>query len=239
VGEALAQTAAPMSPSGIGPKPPTKATQAVNEAYAKFLAFDDAVDFQDASRGLVATLPEAGVIPGANGGTAWDLGQFSFITGGPENNAPASVNPSLWRNAKLNMNHGLFEVVDGIWQVRGYDLSVMTIIRGDAGWIVVDPLYSADVSSFVWKQLVIPHLGNRPITAVIHTHSHADHYGGVRGIVDEADVKAGKVSIYAPAGFTEASIGENVIARNAMGRRAGYMYGMLLPRSAVGVVDGG
>ncbi|REG61223.1 alkyl sulfatase BDS1-like metallo-beta-lactamase superfamily hydrolase [Paraburkholderia sp. BL6669N2] len=239
VGDAFAQTTPGTPPSGIGPKPPTQATREVNDAYAKLLAFDDTVDFQDASRGLVATLPGGGVIPGANGGTAWDLAQFGFVAGGPENNSPASVNPSLWRNAKLNMNHGLFEVVDGIWQVRGYDLSVMTIIRGDTGWIVIDPLTTADVSSVVWKQLVIPHLGDKPITNVIYTHSHADHYGGIRGIVDEADLKAGKVSIYAPAGFTEAAVGENVIAGNAMGRRASYMYGMLLPRSPVGIVDGG
>jgi alkyl sulfatase BDS1-like metallo-beta-lactamase superfamily hydrolase len=167
------------------------------------------------------------------------LGQFSFISGGPENNSPDSVNPSLWRNAKLNMNHGLFEVVDGIWQVRGYDLSVMSIIRGDTGWIVIDPLMTADVSVVVWKQWVIPHLGDRPITHVIYTHSHADHYGGVRGIVDEADLKAGKVKIYAPAGFTEAAVGENVIAGNAMSRRAAYMYGNLLPRGVDGVVDAG
>ena len=137
------------------------------------------------------------------------------------------------------MNHGLFEVVDGIWQVRGYDLSVMSIIRGDTGWIVIDPLMTADVSVVVWKQWVIPHLGDRPITHVIYTHSHADHYGGVRGIVDEADLKAGKVKIYAPAGFTEAAEGENVIAGNAMSRRAAYMYGNLLPRGVDGVVDAG
>lgn len=239
IGDAFAQATHGTPPSGIGPKPPTEATRQVNEAYARFLAFDDTVDFQDASRGLVATLPGSGAIPGTHGGAAWDLGQFAFVAGGPENNSPASVNPSLWRNAKLNMNHGLFEVVDGIWQVRGYDLSVMTIIRGDTGWIVIDPLTTADVSSVVWKQLVVPHLGDKPITNVIYTHSHADHYGGIRGIVDEADLKAGKVNIYAPAGFTEAAVGENVIAGNAMGRRASYMYGMLLPRSTVGIVDGG
>src|ERR1700761_7249472 len=189
-GDVLAQGAPATAPSGIGPKPPTQATREVNEAYARFLAFDDTVDFQDASRGLIATLPGGGVIRGAKGGTAWDLQQFEFVNGGPENNAPASVNPSLWRNAKLNMNHGLFEVVDGIWQVRGYDLSVMTIIRGDTGWIVVDPLMTADAAVVVWKQLVIPHLGDRPITHIIYTHSHADHYGGVRGVGDEADNKA-------------------------------------------------
>ena len=238
-GDALAQGTPPAMPTGIGSKPPTKATLEANAVYAKELAFNDTQDFKDASRGLIATLPSPGIIPSSKGGAAWDLGQFSFISGGPENNAPDSVNPSLWRNAKLNMNHGLFEVVDGIWQVRGYDLSVMSIIRGDTGWIVIDPLMTADVSVVVWKQLVIPHLGDRPITHVIYTHSHADHYGGIRGIVDEADLKAGKVKIYAPAGFTEAAVGENVIAGNAMSRRAAYMYGNLLPRGVDGVVDAG
>ncbi|MFM0649625.1 alkyl sulfatase dimerization domain-containing protein [Paraburkholderia bryophila] len=239
VGDALAQTAPGMAASGIGAKPPTRATREANAVYANQLAFNDTQDFQDATRGLIAALPEPGIIPSSKGGAAWDLGQFAFIKGGPENNAPDSVNPSLWRNAKLNMNHGLFEVVDGIWQVRGYDISVMSIIRGETGWIVVDPLMTSDVSSVIWKQLVIPHLGDKPITHVIYTHSHADHYGGIRGIVDEADLHAGKVKIVAPAGFTEAAVGENVIAGNAMSRRAAYMYGNLLPKSAVGTVDGG
>jgi alkyl sulfatase BDS1-like metallo-beta-lactamase superfamily hydrolase len=239
VGDALAQTPPGVAATGIGAKPPTSATRAFNAQYANQLPFNDTQDFQDAARGLIATLPEPGIIPSSKGGAARDLGQFSFIKGGPENNAPDTVNPSLWRNAKLNMNHGLFEVVDGIWQVRGYDISVMSIIRGDTGWIVVDPLMTSDASSVVWKQLVVPHLGDRPITHVIYTHSHADHYGGIRGIVDEADLKAGKVKIIAPQGFTEAAVGENVIAGNAMSRRAAYMYGNLLPRSPVGVVDAG
>ncbi|MGT2475215.1 alkyl/aryl-sulfatase [Paraburkholderia terrae] len=137
------------------------------------------------------------------------------------------------------MHHGLFQVVDGIWQVRGYDLSVMSIIRGNQGYIVVDPFVTAEVASTVWKQLVIPHLGDKPITHVIYTHSHVDHYGGVRGIVSEDDVKAGKIKIVAPVGFTEAAVGENIIAGNAMGRRASYMYGSLLPRSPTGGIDGG
>jgi alkyl sulfatase BDS1-like metallo-beta-lactamase superfamily hydrolase len=239
VGEALAQNPASPKATGTGAKPPTKATRDANAVYANQLAFDDTQDFQDATRGLIATLPDPGIIPSSKGGAAWDLGQFAFISGGPDNNAPDSVNPSLWRNAKLNMNHGLFEVVDGIWQVRGYDLSVMSIIRGDTGWIVIDPLMTEDASVVVWKQLVVPHLGDRPITHVIYTHSHADHYGGIRGIVDEADIKSGKIKIYAPAGFTEAAVGENVIAGNAMSRRAAYMYGNLLPRNPTGVVDGG
>ncbi|RAR53844.1 alkyl sulfatase BDS1-like metallo-beta-lactamase superfamily hydrolase [Paraburkholderia unamae] len=239
VGETLAQAATAATATGPAAKPATPATIAVNKQYADFLSFEDAQDFEDAKRGLVATMPEPVVIKGPDGNVAWDLQQFAFVSGGPENNSPSTVNPSLWRNAKLNMNHGLFKVVDGIWQVRGYDLSVMSIIRGDKGYIVVDPFITTDVSSAVWKQLVIPHLGDHPITHVIYTHSHVDHYGGVRGLVSDDDLKSGKVQIVAPAGFTEAAVGENIIAGNAMGRRASYMYGSLLPRSATGIVDGG
>lgn len=239
VGEALAQTGSGATPTSAASKPATAATIAVNKQYADFLSFEDAQDFEDAKRGLVATLPEPVIIKQPNGTPAWDLQQFAFVSGGPENNSPPTVNPSLWRNAKLNMNHGLFTVVDGIWQVRGYDLSVMSIIRGDHGYIVVDPFITTDVSSAVWKQLVIPHLGDKPITHVVYTHSHVDHYGGVRGLVSDDDLKSGKVQIVAPAGFTEAAVGENIIAGNAMGRRASYMYGSLLPRSPTGIVDGG
>ena len=238
VGETLAQTAAVRTTSAAS-KPATRATLDINRQYAEFLSFADAQDFEDASRGLIATLPEPVIIKGTGDYPAWNLQQFAFITGGPENNSPPTVNPSLWRNAKLNMHHGLFQVVDGIWQVRGYDLSVMSIIRGNQGYIVVDPFVTAEVASTVWKELVIPHLGDKPITHVIYTHSHVDHYGGVRGIVSEDDVKAGKVKIVAPVGFTEAAVGENIIAGNAMGRRASYMYGSLLPRSPTGGIDGG
>ncbi|SPB15254.1 alkyl sulfatase [Caballeronia novacaledonica] len=239
VGDALAQTNAPMTPTGAASKPATRATLDINQQYANFLSFADAQDFEDARRGLIATLPEPVVIPGQGNIPAWNLQQFSFVSGGPENNAPPTVNPSLWRNAKLNMNHGLYTVVDGIWQVRGYDLSVMSIIRGAQGYIVVDPFITTEVASTVWKQLVIPHLGDKPITHVIYTHSHVDHYGGVRGLVSDQDLQSGKVKIVAPVGFTEAAVGENVIAGNAMGRRASYMYGSLLPRSPTGIVDGG
>src|SRR5215470_5661558 len=238
VGETIAQTADPGS-SGAGSKPATRATLALNQQYEDFLSFADAQDFEDAKRGLIATLPEPVIIKGQGDIPAWNLQQFAFVSGGPENNAPPTVNPSLWRNAKLNMNHGLFKVVDGIWQVRGYDLSVMSIIQGDRGYIVVDPFITTDVSSAVWKQLVIPHLGDKPITHVIYTHSHVDHYGGVRGLASDEDLQSGKVKIVAPVGFTEAAVGENVIAGNAMGRRASYMYGSLLPRSPTGIVDGG
>jgi alkyl sulfatase BDS1-like metallo-beta-lactamase superfamily hydrolase len=240
VGDAIAQTdASSSSPTGAASKPATRSTLDINQQYASFLSFADAQDFEDARRGLIATLPEPVVIQGQGTIPAWNLQQFAFVNGGPENNAPPTVNPSLWRNAKLNMNHGLFLVVDGIWQVRGYDLSVMSIIRGNQGYIVVDPFITTEVASTVWKQLVIPHLGDKPITHVIYTHSHVDHYGGVRGLVSDQDLQSGKVKIVAPVGFTEAAVGENVIAGNAMGRRASYMYGSLLPRSPTGIVDGG
>ncbi|MGA7778810.1 MAG: alkyl sulfatase dimerization domain-containing protein [Paraburkholderia sp.] len=239
VGETLAQAAGTATPTTPASKPATPATIALNKQYADFLSFSDGQDFEDAKRGLIATLPEPVIIKGPGDIPAWNLEQFAFVNGGPENNAPPTVNPSLWRNAKLNMNHGLFMVVDGIWQVRGYDLSVMSIIRGDQGYIVVDPFITTEVASTVWTQLVIPHLGDKPITHVIYTHSHVDHYGGVRGIVSDDDLKSGKVKIVAPAGFTEAAVGENIIAGNAMGRRASYMYGSLLPRSPTGIVDGG
>ena len=136
--------------------------------------------------------------------------------------------------AKLNMIHGLFEVADGVWQARGYDLSVMTILRSNSGYIVIDPFISAECAATVWRELVIPTLGDKPIAAVIYTHSHVDHFGGARGVVKQVDIDAGRVKILAPAHFTEAAIGENVIAGNAMSRRATYMYGNLLQKSATG-----
>ena len=153
--------------------------------------------------------------------------------------APDTVNPSLWRMAKLNMIHGLFEVVDGIWQARGYDLSVMSIIRTNTGYIVIDPFISPRSRPPVWQELVIPKLGDKPVVAVIHTHSHVDHYGGVRTFVTEADLAAGKVKVLAPEDFTRAAVSENVIAGNAMSRRASYMYGNLVGKSPTGQVDGG
>ncbi|HWS40193.1 MAG TPA: alkyl sulfatase dimerization domain-containing protein, partial [Arenimonas sp.] len=167
----------------------------------------------------------------------WDLEAYkAFI--GLDKAAPDTVNPSLWRNAQLNMLNGLFEVTDGIYQVRGYDLSNITFVKTKTGWIVFDPLISPETAKAAYD-LVTEHLGRRPIVAVIYSHSHIDHYGGVRGIVDEADVKSGKVQIIAPEGFTEHAVSENVIAGNAMGRRAVYMYGAVLPRNARGGVNGG
>jgi alkyl sulfatase BDS1-like metallo-beta-lactamase superfamily hydrolase len=235
---ASAETGAPVA-TPLAPKPATAATKAVNAEYLRQLPFNNSSDFDNARRGFIAALPEPVQIKGANGATVWDLAQYGFIKPAPDQDAPETVNPSLWRMAKLNMNHGLFEVTDGLWQVRGYDLSVMSIIRSNNGYIVIDPLISAECAETAWQRLVIPHLGDRPVMAVIYTHSHVDHYGGTRGIVRQEDIDAGKVKILAPDDFIDAAVSENVIAGNAMSRRATYMYGNLLDKDAHGQVDGG
>jgi alkyl sulfatase BDS1-like metallo-beta-lactamase superfamily hydrolase len=217
-------------------KPATEATRAANRAVQERLDFENRQDFEDARRGLIAR-PDALTVLGEDGRTVWDMESYkAFID--PEAEAPDTVNPSLWRNAQLAMEHGLYEVHERIFQVRGYDLSNITFVKGDTGWIVLDPLISAETAAAAFD-LVKEHLGERPIVAVIYSHSHADHYGGVRGIVDEADVDAGKVHILAPEHFTEHAISENVIAGNVMSRRAVFMYGSLLPRSPKGSVNAG
>ena len=236
---AAAEDAPPLLPLSAEPKPPTPHTLEVNALYRKGLPFDDKQDFEDARRGLVAALPEPVVIRNGEGDPIYDLSPFAFVRSGDADEAPDTVNPSLWRMAKLNMIHGLFEVADGIWQARGYDLSNMTIMRSASGYIVIDPLISSECASTIWRELVVPKLGDKPIVAVIYTHSHIDHFGGIRGIVSQADVDAGKVRILAPAQFMDAVTGEFVLAGNAMGRRATYMYGILLPKSPVADVDNG
>ncbi|MEI9902453.1 MAG: alkyl sulfatase dimerization domain-containing protein [Hyphomicrobium sp.] len=211
-------------------------TKAANEQVLKSLPFSDKQEFEDASRGLIAK-PEKLTILGADGKPVWDLEAYKAYIG-PDKPAPDTVNPSLWRNAQLGLIYGLFKVTDRIYQVRGYDLSVMTFIEGDTGWIIGDPLISTETAKAAFD-LVTQNLGKKPIHAVIYSHSHTDHYGGVRGIVDEADVRSGKVRIIAPEGFTDEAVSENVIAGNAMSRRAVYMYGALLPRSPTGGVSGG
>ena len=233
---ALSAPALAQQSSATQPKPATEATKAANRASRTSLNFNDRQDFEDATRGLIAK-PDTLTIKDAKGNVVWDLEQYKNYIGA-DKPAPDTVNPSLWRNAQLNMQHGLFQVHDRIFQVRGYDLSNITFIQGDTGWIVFDPLISAETAKAA-LDLVTQHLGRRPVVAVVYSHSHVDHYGGVRGIVDEADVKAGKVQILAPEHFAEHAISENVIAGNAMGRRAIYMYGALLPRNAQGGVNGG
>ncbi|HEV2897286.1 MAG TPA: alkyl sulfatase dimerization domain-containing protein [Pseudaminobacter sp.] len=220
-----------------GPKPATEATKAANKAMQESLNFDDREDFENASRGFIAK-PDTLTIKGANGNVVWDLEQYKTYIG-DDKPAPDTVNPSLWRNAQLNMHYGLFEVLkDRIYQVRGYDLSNISFIKGDTGWIVFDPLISTETAKAAYE-LVSANLGQLPIVAVVYSHSHIDHYGGVRGIVDGADVKSGKVQIIAPEHFTEHAVSENVIAGNAMSRRAVFMYGAVLPRNPQGGVNGG
>ena len=218
------------------PKPATEATKAANRALQQYLNFNDREDFENATRGFIGR-PDTLTIRNAQGTVVWDLESYKTYIGN-DKPAPDTVNPSLWRNAQLNMQYGLFQVHERIFQVRGYDLSNITFIQGDTGWIVFDPLISMETAKAAYD-LVRQHRGQRPVVAVVYSHSHVDHFGGVRGIVDEADVKSGKVQILAPEHFAEHAISENVIAGNAMSRRAVYMYGSILPRNAQGGVSGG
>src|SRR5688572_19717526 len=218
------------------PKPATAATKAANQAVQEYLNFDDKQDFEDAQRGFIDR-PATLTIKDANGNVVWDLESYKQYIG-VDKVAPDTVNPSLWRNAQLNMMYGLFKVTDRIYQVRGYDLSNVTFIQGDTGWIVGDPLISQETAKAAFD-LVTKNLGQKPVVAVVYSHSHIDHYGGVRGIVDEADVKSGKVKIIAPQNFLEEAVSENVIAGNAMGRRAVYMYGAFLPKGPKGQASAG
>lgn len=214
-------------------QPASAATRAANAHAAESLPFEDRQAFEDIRRGLIATI-EPPTIAGQSGRPVWDLQQYAFLT----EDAPDTVHPSLWRMAQLNQAHGLYTVVDRIHQVRGYDISNMTVIEGATGYIVIDPLTTAETAA-AGMRLVHEHLGERPVAAVIYTHSHVDHFGGVRGIIDEADAVARAVPIVAPAGFMDEAISENVYAGNAMLRRAMYMFGPLLPRGPLGQVTTG
>jgi alkyl sulfatase BDS1-like metallo-beta-lactamase superfamily hydrolase len=216
------------------PKDAAAATRRAHATLAARLPQDDGADFADARRGFIATIPDAHIAD-ASGRVFWTMAPFADQAGaGP---APDTVNPSLWRQARLNAIHGLFEVVPGVYQVRGFDLSNITFIEGEAGFVVIDPLISAETAAAALA-LMRQHRGDKPVSAVIYTHSHVDHYGGVRGVLSDADIAAG-LRIIAPEGFLEAAVSENVLAGNAMGRRATYMYGSLLPRGPKGHVDAG
>ena len=212
---------------------PSEAVRAANEALSASLPFDDDADFAAADRGFIGTLDDP-VIRDDQGAVVWDASSYDFVDG----DAPDSVNPSLWRQSRLVAKHGLYEVVPGIYQARGLDLSVMSFIEGDTGVIVVDPLISKE-TAVAALELYRAHRGDRPIVAVIHTHSHIDHFGGVLGIVSQDEVDAGDVQIIAPEGFVEHAVAENVYAGTAMGRRAGYMYGAVLARGPKGQVGAG
>lgn len=213
--------------SATAPKPATPATARANQAVAHSMAFNDQRDFADATRGLIATLPDP-LVKAADGKLVWDANRYDFITG----DAPATVNPSLWRQEKLNNVRGLFKVVDGIYQIRGYDIANMTLVEGKTGWIVIDTLLTAEIARSTLA-FALDKLGSKkPVVAVIYTHSHADHYGGVRGVINEADVLAGKVKVIAPEGFMDNAVAENVLAGNAMARRATYQFGAGLDANA-------
>ncbi len=216
------------------PKSATRHTSAHNRDVQAALPFHNIQDFEDARRGFIATLPEV-EITNAAGQIVWSLKQYDFLA---QTQAPDTVNPSLWRQAQLNMTNGLFQVTDRIYQIRGFDLSNMTLIEGTQGVIVIDPMISAETAR-AGLDLYYTHRGRRPVTAVIYTHSHVDHYGGVRGIIDEADVAAGHVMVIAPDRFLEEVTSENVIAGAPMVRRALFQFGALLPAGERGQVDAG
>ncbi|XKE47316.1 MBL fold metallo-hydrolase [Halomonas organivorans] len=216
----------------------TEATIEANQAVRQALPFEDERDFERATRGLIATL-DADVISGPEavagpGGVTYDLRQFDFLEG----EAPHTANPSLWRQSRLNAIQGLFEVVPGVYQVRGFDLAVMTLIRGDSGWIVIDPLTASETAA-AGMRLLREHVEDLPVSAVIFTHSHADHFGGVKGVITEEEIAEREVPVIAPVGFFEESVGENLIAGNAMSRRAIYMYGKLLGTGPQGTLGSG
>jgi len=214
-------------------KPPAAVIESAHAAHLDGLPFDDARDFDDADRGFLAALKPC-VVKAADGRVVWDNDVYDFLTG----DAPTSVHPSLWRQSTLAAKQGLYEVVDGIYQVRGLDLSNISFIEGDTGVIVIDPLISTECAAAALA-LYRAHRGDRPVTAVIYTHSHADHFGGVLGVTTQDDVDAGKVVVIAPEGFTEHAIQENVYAGTAMTRRASYMYGTVLARGPKGQVGCG
>nr|WP_313492446.1 MBL fold metallo-hydrolase [Achromobacter animicus] len=218
-----------------GPRPAEAATKDANAALPKELPFSDKTSFELAHKGFIAPLP-SGLIKGEEGNLVWDPTKYDFIKEGAP--APDTVNPSLWRQSQLLNISGLFQVADGIYQVRNFDLSNMTIVEGKEGLTIMDPLISTETAKAA-LDLYYQHRPKKPVVAVIYTHSHVDHYGGVRGVVDEVDVKAGTVKIYAPLGFLEHAVAENVMAGTAMSRRASYMYGNLLPPSATGQVGAG
>lgn len=217
---------------GVEHKPPSPVIASAHGAHSRPL--DDTTDFDDADRGFIAALSPC-VIKAADGRVVWDNDAYSFLRGP----APTSVHPSLWRQSTLAAKQGLYEVVPGIYQVRGFDISNVTFVEGDTGLIVIDPLISTEVAAAALALYRSHRGGDRPVVAVIYTHSHADHFGGVLGVTSQADVDSGAVAVLAPEGFTEHAVQENVYAGPAMLRRATYMYGVTLERGPRGHVGCG
>jgi alkyl sulfatase BDS1-like metallo-beta-lactamase superfamily hydrolase len=214
-------------------KMPSKFTINLQKGLRATLPFEDKRDFEEAKHGFVAAPPYKQIMAEA-GNVAWDMGSYEFLLQGEDFD---SIHPSLQRQAILNMAYGLYEVLPGkIWQVRGFDLANITFVKGDTGWLLFDVLTAKETAKAA-LDFVNEKLGKRPVVAVVYSHSHVDHFGGVRGVVEEADVKSGKVTVIAPVGFMEHAVAENVYAGNAMTRRAFFQYGVLLPRSPFGHVD--
>ena len=223
--------------NSAGHSAPTASTGQANQQVLDQRPFDNRDDFENARRGLIAQDPDL-VIDHLEGGEVWNMPDYGFIDEDGEN-APASVNPSLWRQAALNNIHGLFKVTDGLYQIRGYDLANMSIIESDTGWILVDPLTARETASkaFLFAR---EHLGKKPVRAILFTHSHIDHFGGVQGILQHlSDEEKANLRIIAPAGFEEEATSENIIAGPAMTRRAMFMYGKRLERDERGHVGTG
>ena len=210
----------------------TTFTRQANADLAARLDLSQGSDGEDARRDRLAYIEDEAIL-NADGEVVWAIPQFEFL----DTDAPDTVNPSLWRQSQLAAHHGLFKVTDGIYQVRGYDLSVMSVIEGETGWILVDPLTATETAAAALK-LVNDTLGERPVTGVLYTHSHADHFGGARGVISDADVAAG-VPVLAPIGFSESAVSENLIAGNQMSRRATLMFGNTLPRGSTAHVGSG
>ncbi|HKD01277.1 MAG TPA: alkyl sulfatase dimerization domain-containing protein [Terriglobales bacterium] len=237
-GEAQADAQAPAPLEGHfhpqGKAPSTYTIEVLKQAKAT-LPFNDTRDLEEQKKGLIAPMKQM-VIKSDRGGVAWDVERFQFLQGDQDFD---SIHPSLLRQARLTINYGLYEVIPGIYQVRGFDLSDISFVRGKTGWIVFDPLISAETSRAAWE-LFQQHRGEGlPVTAVIYSHTHGDHWGGVRGIVSNEDVRSGKVAIIAPADFMQFTVSENIFAGNAMNRRLFYQYGILLPPSPHGYVTQG
>ncbi len=233
---ARAQAAAPLAghfhPKG---KAPSKFTLDALKKAKAVLPFGDTRDLEEQKKGLIAPMEQLQIKADA-GHVAWDMKRFQFLD---QQEDFDSIHPSLLRQSRLNNNYGLYEVIPGIYQVRGFDLSDITFVRGKTGWIVFDPLVSAEPVRAAWELFQTKVGEGLPVTAVIYSHTHADHWGGVRGLVDEADVRSGKVALIAPIDFMNFTISENVYAGNAMNRRLFYQYGLLLPASPHGYVGQG
>ncbi len=213
--------------------PPSEHTRALQDALRESLPFADERDFAESRRGFIAE-PDSRRITGANGNVVWDLGSYEFLLSGEDFD---SIHPSLQRQALLNMNFGLYEVApDFVYQVRGFDLANMTLVMGETGWILFDVLLSGETAAAALA-LANEHLGERPVRAVVYSHSHVDHFGGVFGVTSEAEVRSGAVEVYAPSGFMEEAVSENVYAGPAMSRRAVMQYGRTIPPSPFGRVD--